>query len=83
MLIQYIKATLEHAKYEIIDDEEPYYGEVPELQGVWASGKTLEECRKNLEEVIDEWIIISLRKGLLIPPIGNFNIETMGELAVT
>ncbi|MCZ7402219.1 MAG: type II toxin-antitoxin system HicB family antitoxin [Candidatus Methanoperedens sp.] len=82
MLIQYIKATLEHAKYEIIDDEEPYYGEVPELQGVWASGKTLEECRTNLEEVIDEWIIIRLRRGLAIPPIGNFNIETMGELAV-
>ena len=81
MLIQYIKAALEHAKYEIIDDEEPYYGEVPELQGVWTSGKTLEECRKNLEEVIDEWIIIRLRKRLPIPPIGNFNIETAGELA--
>jgi predicted RNase H-like HicB family nuclease len=82
MLIQYIQAALEHAKYEIIDDEEPYYGEVPELQGVWASGKSLEECRKNLEEVIDEWIIIRLKKGLSIPSIENFNFETTGELAV-
>lgn len=82
MLIQYIKAALEHSKYEIIDDEEPYFGEVPELKGVWASGKTLEECRKNLEEVIDEWIIIRLRKGLPIPSIGNFNIENTGEMAV-
>ena len=82
MLIQYIQAALEHAKYEIIDDEEPYYGEVPELQGVWASGKSLEECRKNLEEVIDEWIIIRLKKGLFIPPLGNFNFETSGEIAV-
>ena len=82
MLIQYIQAALEHAKYEIIDDEEPYYGEVPELQGVWASGKTLEECRKNLEEVIDEWIIIRIKKGLSIPPIENFNIEISGEIAV-
>ena len=49
MLIQYIQAALERAKYEIIDDEEPYYGEVPELEGVWATGKTLEECRRNLE----------------------------------
>jgi predicted RNase H-like HicB family nuclease len=40
------QAALEHANYEIIDDEEPYYGEVPELQGVWASEKTLEECRE-------------------------------------
>ena len=82
MLIKYIHDALEHAKYEIIDDEEPYYGEVPELQGVWASGKTLEECRKNLEEVIDEWIIIRLRKGLPIPLIENLNIETTGEIAV-
>jgi predicted RNase H-like HicB family nuclease len=82
MLIKYIHAALEHAKYEIIDDEEPYYGEVPELQGVWASGKTLEECRKNLEEVIDEWIIIRLRKGLPIPLIENLNIETTGEITV-
>ena len=76
MLIQYIQAALEHAKYEIIEDEEPYYGEVPELQGVWASGKTLEECRKNLEDVVDEWIIIKLQKGLSIPLIENFNFET-------
>ena len=82
MLIQYIQTALEHAKYEIIEDEEPYYGEVPELQGVWASGKTLEECRKNLEDVLDEWIIIRLKKGLSIPPIGNFNFETAGEIAV-
>ena len=82
MLIKYIHVALEHAKYEIIDDEEPYYGEVPELQGVWASGKTLEECRKNLEEVIDEWIIIRLRKGLPIPLIENLNIETTREIAV-
>ena len=73
MLIQYIQAALEHSKYQIIDDEEPYFGEGPELQGVWVSGKTLEECRKNLEEVIDEWIIIRLRKGLPIPPIGTLN----------
>ena len=60
MLIQYIQAALEHAKYEIIEDEEPFHGEVPELQGVWASGKNLEECRKNLEGVIDEWIRLSV-----------------------
>ncbi|AKB51633.1 hypothetical protein MSBRW_2380 [Methanosarcina barkeri str. Wiesmoor] len=67
MLIQYIHAALERAKYEIIDDEGPYYGEVPELKGVWATGKTLEECRRNLEEVIDEWIIVRLRNRLYLP----------------
>jgi len=64
MLIQYIQAALEKAKYKIIEDGEPYYGEVPELEGVWATGKALEECRRNLEEVIDEWLVFRLRNGL-------------------
>ena len=51
MLIEYIHAALEKARYEIIEDDESYYGEVPELEGVWATGSTLEECRKNLGEV--------------------------------
>ena len=67
MLVEYIQAALERAKYELIEDEEPYYGEIPELKGVWATGKTLEECRKKLAEVIEGWIIIRLKKGLQIP----------------
>jgi len=39
MIIEYIEAALSKAKYEIINDEEPFYGEVPGLQGVWATGK--------------------------------------------
>jgi len=80
MLIEYIQSALERAKYEIINDEEPYYGEIPELKGVWATGTTLEECRKKLAEVIDGWIIIRLKKGLPIPTIGGYNIEEIKEI---
>jgi predicted RNase H-like HicB family nuclease len=41
---------------------------VPELNGVWATGNTLEECRENLEETIDEWIVFRLRKGVALYP---------------
>ncbi len=71
MLLEYIQEALRRARYELIDDEEPYYGEVPDLPGVWATGKTLEECRENLREVIEGWIIVRLRKGLPLPPLGN------------
>jgi len=67
MIVEYIEAALGKAKYDIIRDEEPYYGEVPSLKGVWATGKTLEECRKNLSEVIEGWIIVRIKKGLPIP----------------
>ena len=82
MIMDYIEAAMFKARYEIIKDEEPYYGEVPELEGVWATGKTLEECRKNLAEVIDGWIVVRLRKGLPIPPIGAYKIEELSRLEI-
>ena len=83
MITEYINAALGKAKYEIIDDEEPYYGEVSGLEGVWASGKTLEECRHNLAEVMDGWLVIRLRRGLSIPAIGDKRIEELRRLEVS
>jgi len=82
MITQYIEAALSRARYEIIEDEEPYYGEVPDLEGVWATGKTLEECRRNLAEVIDGWLVVRLRRGLSIPSIGEHRIEELKTLKV-
>ncbi len=33
MLTEYIDESLRRANYEIIDDEEPFYGEIKELKG--------------------------------------------------
>lgn len=71
MIREYIEAAMRRGRYELIQDEEPFYGEVPELQGVWATGKTLEECWQNLAEVVDGWILIRLARGLPIPPLGD------------
>jgi predicted RNase H-like HicB family nuclease len=83
MIVEYIEAALARANYEIIQDEEPYYGEVPGLKGVWATGKTLEECRRKLAEVIEGWIIIRLKKGLRIPPLGKYRIKEPRELSIS
>ena len=82
MIIEYIEEALKRAKYEIINDEEPYYGEIEELKGVWATGKTLEECRNNLKEVIEGWLLISIKKGLHIPKLGDFEIKELQKVNV-
>ena len=79
MIGEYVHKALEKAKYEIIKDEEPYYGEVEELPGVWAAGKNLEECRRNLTEVIEEWIVTRLKRGLSIPSIDGCEIKEPEE----
>lgn len=80
MLTEYIDEALKMARYEIIDDEEPYYGEITELKGVWATGKTLEECRNNLKEVIEGWILVSIKKELTIPKLGDVEIKEIQEV---
>ena len=83
MIMEYIEAALNKARYDMIKDKEPFYAEVPGLDGVYATGKTLEECRKNLAEVIDDWIVIRLRRGLSIPPLAGHRIEELKELKVS
>jgi predicted RNase H-like HicB family nuclease len=80
MLTQYLTEALGRAHYEIIQDDEPYYGEIPGLDGVWATGKTLEECRRNLADTVEDWLLFSLAKGLPIPPLGTVTIRPPEEL---
>jgi predicted RNase H-like HicB family nuclease len=79
MLTEYIEEAFRRARYEIIEDDEPYYGEAEELKGVWATGKTLEECRNNLKEVVEGWILLSIKKGLPIPSLGKNEIREIQE----
>ena len=49
------------------------------LQGVIATGKTIEECREDLIKVIEEWITIRLQRGLNIPAIDGYTIGVSQE----
>jgi predicted RNase H-like HicB family nuclease len=82
MIYEYINAALNHAHYEIIDDSEPFYGEIKELPGVWATGNTLEECRKNLSETVEGWILTRNALNMDIPPLDGIHIEIIRELKI-
>jgi predicted RNase H-like HicB family nuclease len=62
MLSQYIDAAMALARYQQLDDGS-YYGEITELAGVWGDGPTAEACRTTLREVVEDWIVLSLRSG--------------------
>ena len=66
MLTDYIYTAMNRAKYEILDDG-IFYGEIPDCQGVWSSAKTLEQCRENLQDALEGWIILGLRLGHQLP----------------
>lgn len=74
MLTEYVAAALRHAHYELMEDGQFFAG-VPELPGVWASASTLEACRDELREVIEDWLLVGLRQGEAIPVIEGLSLE--------
>ena len=75
MLKEYIDAAMRHAKYEILEDDKTFYGEIPECAGVWANEPTLEECRKELESVLEDWILMGVHLHQTIPVIDGIDIN--------
>ena len=67
MLTDYIRAAMRAAKYEILSDDGAFYGQIPGFDGVWANAATLEECRDELEEVLEDWILFRVSKNLTLP----------------
>jgi predicted RNase H-like HicB family nuclease len=49
-------------------------------KGFGLQGKRVEECRQNLVEVLEGWILLRLQKGLPIPPVGGKKIEAVQEM---
>lgn len=75
MLISYIEKAMHHAKYEILSEDNSYYGEIPECNGVYAYASNLEDCRKQLQEVLEDWILFRVYKNLSLPIIDGEEVK--------
>jgi predicted RNase H-like HicB family nuclease len=78
MFSEYIEAALRRAKYETLENG-TYMATVDGLRGVIATGETIETCRVDLIEVIEEWITIRLQRGLDIPALDGHVISVSQE----
>ena len=74
MLSQYIQAAMRQAKYEILSDDGSFYGEIPGFQGVYANAETLEECRDELAEVLEGWILLHLVDNTPLPVVNGLKL---------
>jgi predicted RNase H-like HicB family nuclease len=82
MLTEYLAAALDAAHFEIIRDEEPFYGSIPALKGVWATGRTLEECRRNLASALEDWVFFSIAQGEEPPAVNGISLVLPKQMAV-
>ena len=78
MIREYISRALHRATYEKLEDG-TFVGEVPGLQGVLAHSSRLEDCREQLSEVIEEWVLVRVSRGLAIPAIDGVTVAVTDE----
>ena len=73
MFSQFIEKKLKQAEYKILKDG-TYFGEISGFKGVWANADNLEDCRGELREVLEEWLLLKVRDNEKVPGL-NLSIK--------
>ena len=81
MLFEYIQKSLRKAEYKLLDDG-TWFAEIPGFEGGWANAPTVEECRSELQEVLEEWLVLKIRDHDPIPEIEGAEIRIKEVAAV-
>ena len=74
MIRSYLDEAVKRARYTHLEDSS-YCAEVRGLRGVIATGDTLKACRTTLQEVVEEWILVRVSRGLDVPVLGRVRIR--------
>lgn len=77
MFTQYVRYVMGKARIEKIKDPLPYYGQIPGFQGVWAQGKTRRACQAALQEVLEEWLLLKVRKQQFVPSMRKYDLNAL------
>jgi predicted RNase H-like HicB family nuclease len=78
MIIEYCQKAIEKAQYKKLDDG-TWFAEIPGFDGVWANSNTVEECRRELITVLEEWLVLKLRDADPIPELHGLKLEIRKE----
>jgi predicted RNase H-like HicB family nuclease len=66
----YIATAMARARFELLKSG-LILGTIPGFNGVWAEGRSLDACRNELQEVLEDWIVLKLRDGDRLPMVGK------------
>jgi predicted RNase H-like HicB family nuclease len=75
MLLKYLAAAMRQARYEILGDDGTYYGEVPGFAGVYANAPTLEACREELQQTLEDWLLVRIARHMDVPVVNGLELK--------
>ena len=79
MLTEYVQNRMEKAKYKILGDG-TFFGEIPGVDGVWANAKNLENCRRELREVLEDWLVLKISSRERVPGL-RWRMDRRGDIS--
>ncbi|MGH2584332.1 MAG: type II toxin-antitoxin system HicB family antitoxin [Dehalococcoidia bacterium] len=74
MFADYVHAAMHRATYELLEDG-TFFGSIPGFQGVWSNADTLEVCRDELAEVLEDWILLGIWLHHELPVIDGLDLN--------
>lgn len=80
MILEYMSKAIERSSYKKLDDGS-WFAEISGFDGVWANAAAVEVCRKELLEVLEEWLLLKVRDGDKIPPIDGIQLRITKDSA--
>jgi len=66
--------AMDQAVYEKLEDG-TYAGKIPQCKGVVAFAKTLKECEKKLQSVLEAWVLLGFKMKHPLPIIGDIDLN--------
>ena len=76
MLVHYCTEALKQAHYKRLEDES-WFADIPGFMGVWANAETVEATREELYGVLQEWLLLKLKDGDILPIVNGIDLNTL------
>jgi len=74
ILSEYVEKAMAQAVYDKLEDG-TFAGRIPSCKGVVAFGATLHECEDELHSTLEDWILVGLKLGHLLPIVEGIDLN--------
>lgn len=74
MITQYIAAAMKQAQFELMENGR-YFATIPACRGCWAEGASIEECRAELPDVLESWLLVGLQFKHTLPVVDGIDLN--------
>jgi predicted RNase H-like HicB family nuclease len=77
MIAEYLNKAMQYARFERIEDGTIFgsFPDLPEFLGFYADADTEEDCRAQLRDVLEGWVLLGIYVHTPIPPIDGVTVE--------